>query len=85
MCGTVAVYVGNISNSTGKFRVIIRRNLKQTCNLKLRILAYRWAACELDDDQFACYSGECIFKDWLCDGDDDCDDGSDEKGGICGM
>jgi hypothetical protein len=59
--------------------------LKQTCNLKLRILAYRWAACELDDDQFACYSGECIFKDWLCDGDDDCDDGSDEKGGICGM
>ena len=33
---------------------------------------------ECTEDQFVCNNGECISKDFKCDGDTDCDDGSDE-------
>ena len=33
--------------------------------------------------QHACDNGECQPKVWLCDGDDDCGDGSDEKPELC--
>lgn len=32
------------------------------------------------DDLFTCNNGECALKSWQCDGDEDCDDGSDELG-----
>ena len=33
---------------------------------------------ECNEDQFVCNNGECISRDFKCDGDTDCDDGSDE-------
>lgn len=32
------------------------------------------------DDLFTCNNGECALLSWKCDGDEDCDDGSDELG-----
>ncbi|KAK4314821.1 hypothetical protein Pmani_013927 [Petrolisthes manimaculis] len=31
-------------------------------------------------DKFSCASGNCIHKEWYCDGQMDCEDGSDEEG-----
>lgn len=37
------------------------------------------AHCQSDD--FKCESGsQCVSKSWVCDGDNDCTDGSDEEG-----
>ena len=33
---------------------------------------------ECNGDQFNCYNGDCIIKDFKCDGEADCDDESDE-------
>jgi len=32
------------------------------------------------DDLFTCRNGECALQAWICDGEDDCEDGSDEEG-----
>ena len=32
-----------------------------------------------DSDEFRCDSGDCIYKEYHCDGDEDCWDGSDEE------
>ena len=29
-----------------------------------------------------CSNGDCIMKDWKCDGQRDCDDASDEQGNV---
>lgn len=35
-----------------------------------------------EPNQFRCDNRHCVLKSWLCDSDDDCGDGSDERG--CG-
>lgn len=37
--------------------------------------------CSASD--FVCNSGQCIPNRWQCDGDPDCEDGSDESPELC--
>ena len=40
---------------------------------------------ECKENEFKCVSsGRCIWDQWLCDGHDACEDGSDEHPDICG-
>ena len=32
-----------------------------------------------NSNQFTCDSGQCTFQSWVCDGEQDCEDNSDEK------
>lgn len=35
------------------------------------------------DKKFKCLSGRCISHLWICDGENDCPDGSDENHTMC--
>ena len=43
----------------------------------LKILIFLDQTCT--SDEFTCDNGNCIQKKWLCDHEDDCGDGSDER------
>ena len=42
-------------------------------------------ACDTGDDEFDCGDGETVPMSWVCDGEDDCADGSDEAGCVIDM
>lgn len=42
-----------------------------------------FAEANCTDNQFRCKNGRCIPKRWKCDGEPDCNDGSDENTEIC--
>ena len=54
-----------------------------TCTLNCLLLSV-FSAC-VDKTQFQCTDKTrlCIPRTWMCDGDLDCDDGSDENGENC--
>ncbi|CAM9162284.1 unnamed protein product [Bubo scandiacus] len=37
------------------------------------------------ESDFVCISGQCVPNRWQCDGDPDCEDGSDESAELCHM
>ncbi len=39
------------------------------------------ASCS--DSKFRCNSGQCVWQAWVCDDDEDCEDGSDESEEVC--
>lgn len=46
------------------------------------IIRYLTTPIACASDEFRCGNGRCIPENWICDDDDDCHDGTDERG--CG-
>ena len=61
-----------------------RRGNKSRCVISVSILRCGCTACH--EDQFRCNSTAlCIPTSWICDGEDDCEDSSDESNCTAGM
>ena len=66
------------------YRILIQKFVNSKLNDKIyaSFIEYCifWIGCVRRDNGFECADGECIYDAFQCDGENDCKDGSDEKG-----
>ena len=70
--------LGCPSQGKNKEYLIVMQKIKPQIISSFHIILSFPKFSECTEDQFVCNNGECISKDFKCDGDTDCDDGSDE-------
>ena len=66
------------------------RQLISSCNKQAKLWSLnKWLSFSLAvkktcaESDFVCISGQCVPNRWQCDGDPDCEDGSDESAELC--
>lgn len=66
------------------------RRLISSCDKQAKLWSLnKWLSFSLAvkktcaESDFVCISGQCVPNRWQCDGDPDCEDGSDESAELC--
>ena len=70
------LYVWPIASLVGKWLVIPFGNCLNS------VVDYK-GCCFCEENQFLCANRKCIPGNWICNGNNDCGDGSDELAEIC--